>query len=123
MIRLLFGILLLAHGLIHAAIWLPPKTEKSPFDPKHSWLLSGLHLPAGFIRIFAIIISSVAALTLMSGGIGLLTHQSWWLISMLIGAINSLFLILVYFNPWLSFAVLLDIGVIYLLAIRHWIVE
>jgi hypothetical protein len=39
--RLLFIGFLIAHGLVHLAIWLMPKPpdQKAPFDPGHSWLL------------------------------------------------------------------------------------
>ncbi|MDD8027578.1 MAG: hypothetical protein PHI34_13830 [Acidobacteriota bacterium] len=120
MTRLWFSLFIVAHGLVHAAIWLSPKLEKAPFDPRHSWLLSRLGLQPDFIRVFAALLAAAAALTLVLGGIGLLTHQGWWLTPLYIGALTSLFLILVYFHPWLSFGLALDWGVLYLVVIRHW---
>lgn len=39
--RSLFIAFLVAHGLVHLAIWLMPKPadDKAPFDPDHSWLV------------------------------------------------------------------------------------
>jgi len=43
--RLILGLFLIAHSLIHAAEWLAPLPQDDgdvPFDPKRSWLMSGL---------------------------------------------------------------------------------
>jgi hypothetical protein len=32
------GLFLIAHGLVHLAVWLP-EPKDAPFDPGHSWLL------------------------------------------------------------------------------------
>jgi hypothetical protein len=116
----LFGIFLLAHGLVHSAIWLSTPKANGPFNAGHSWLFSLLGLQGSPERTFAIIVSLIATLTLIIGGIGLLSHQSWYQLPLIIGASVSLLLIIVYFNPWMSLAIVLDIGIIYLLAMRHW---
>jgi hypothetical protein len=120
MTKTLFGIFLILHGLVHAAIWLPAPKEKQIFNANHSWFFDAVKMQSGTIRGIAIAACLVAFLTLVIGGIGILSHQNWALTPVLIGAIVSLILIVAYFNPWMSLAVLLDIGIIYLTAIRHW---
>jgi uncharacterized membrane protein YphA (DoxX/SURF4 family) len=120
MLRLLFGIFLILHGLIHSAIWLPSSTPKGPFNAGHSWLLNSIGLQPDIIRTITVVVTIIAALALIIGGIGLLTHQTWFNIPILIGSIVSLLLIIGYFNPWMSLAILLDLGIIYLIGIRHW---
>jgi hypothetical protein len=120
MIRVLFSILLIAHGLIHTAIWLSPTSKEGTFDPKHSWILDSMGLQTDVIHGIAVVLAIVAALALVSGAIGLLAHQGWAHIPVLAGSVVSLLLIVVYFNPWMSLAILLDLGIVYLLVVRHW---
>ena len=47
----LAGLFLVAHGLVHLAVWPAPPKEDAPFDPGHSWLLGDARRPA---RRFAI---------------------------------------------------------------------
>jgi hypothetical protein len=120
LLRILFGIFLIVHGLVHSAIWLSAPKTNGPFNAGHSWFFNLLGLQGGPERTFAIIFSLIATLTLIIGGISLLSHQSWFQLPLIIGASVSLLLIVAYFNPWMSLAILLDIGVIYLVAFRHW---
>jgi hypothetical protein len=40
MVRVLLSGFLIAHGLVHIAIWAPKHDpEKAPFDASHSWLI------------------------------------------------------------------------------------
>src|SRR4026207_1011810 len=63
--RFLFIAFLIAHGLVHLAIWLMPKPpgQKAPFDPDHSWLL-------GDQKTVAVVLAVAAAAVLMAGGAG-----------------------------------------------------
>ena len=93
--RFLFIGFLIAHGLVHLAIWLLPKPadQKAPFDPNHSWLL-------GDQRTMAVILAITAAGLLIGGGLGLWVHADRWRALAAIGLAASLGLMIVYFNPW-----------------------
>src|SRR3712207_1451541 len=114
MVRLLFGSFLIAHGLIHAAIWLPQAFDvrtaadpTAPFDPGHSWMLSGIGNDG--VRWLSVGLAVVATLAYVMAGAGLFAHQAWWRTLTLGATTASLALFLIYFTPWLSAAVLIDI--------------
>jgi hypothetical protein len=71
MIRILLGGLIIAHGLVTAAIWASPAREGEPFRAAHSWVL-------GEARSLAMALALVAALGFVLAGTGFLAHQAWW---------------------------------------------
>jgi hypothetical protein len=105
--RFLFIGCLIAHGLVHLAIWLLPKPadQKAPFDPNHSWVL-------GDQRTVAVILAVTAAGLLIAGGLGLCVHADWWRAVAAIGLAASLGLMIVYFNPWYLFIEAVNAGLI-----------
>ena len=96
--RFIFIAFLIAHGLVHLAIWLMPKPadQKAPFDPDHSWLL-------GEQKTMAVLLAVTAAALLVAGGFGLWAHAGWWRSVAVIGLAASFSLMVVYFNPWYLF--------------------
>jgi len=115
MFRLVIGGLLVAHGLVHAALWLPqalgaPLPEGAPFDAGSSWLVSrvsddGARMVAGALAV-------TAALMLTGAGVAYVTQQDWWRWLAIGGGGISLVLIALYWNVWLSVGALLDAAVI-----------
>jgi hypothetical protein len=105
--RLLFIGFLIAHGLIHAAIWASPKPPAgdAPFDVSHSWAL-------GDRRTLAMLLALVAGAAFVVAGGALLGHLAWWR-PLTVGASGlSLLLMAAFFNPWLLMGVGLDAGLI-----------
>jgi hypothetical protein len=96
--RFLFIGSLIAHGLVHLAIWVmpKPKDQQAPFDPDHSWLL-------GEQKTTAVLLAVTAAVLLMAGGLGLWAHADWWRSVAVIGLAASFGLMVLYFNPWYLF--------------------
>jgi hypothetical protein len=105
--RLLFIGFLMAHGLVHLAIWVMPKpaAEKAPFDPSHSWLL-------GDQKNVATAFAVAAAALLVAGGLGLWVHVEWWRGIAAIGLVASFGLMVLYFNPWFVFIEAVNAGLI-----------
>jgi len=93
MIRFLLASLLIAHGLIHVAIYAIPKQpgENALFDPGHSWILAGMNVAARPARTTAVTLAWVTAV---------------------VAALSGLVLKLGYFHPWLIIGLALDAGVI-----------
>ena len=125
MVRLVFGGFLIAHGLIHAAIWLPQAfgvraaaDPHAPFDPGVSWILSGLG--DGGVRWLSVMLALVAAFGFVAGGAGLFAQQGWWRTMTVSAAVVSLALLVVYFDPWLSAAVLLDLALLASIGWAQW---
>lgn len=96
--RLLFIGFLIAHGLVHLAIWLTPKPndQTMPFDPSHSWLV-------GDRRGLAVTVVVAAAVILVAAGLGLWVHADWWRGAAVIGLAMSFGLMVLYFTPWYLF--------------------
>lgn len=107
------GIFLIAHGLAHLAVYAPP-TADAPFDPARSWLFGRR------LRPLALTLGAVAALIFVIAGIGLLAHQDWWQAASVVGASASLVLLALFFHPWLSFGVAINVAIIWVLTQTDW---
>jgi hypothetical protein len=120
--RLILGLFLVAHGLVHAAMWLAPPPRGGdgvPFDPKHSWLLSSL-VNDEAVRILSIVLATTAAIGFVGGGVGLLAHQGWWRLPVIGAAAVGLVLIGLYFHPWLSAGLGLEAAILLSLLWANW---
>ena len=110
------GLFLLAHGLIHVAIYAPPTAADAPFDPGHSWLSSGARQARPLLLTFAY--ASAAAFTV--AGIALFAKQDWWRPAAIVGAALSLLLLALFFNPWITVGVAINVTVIFVLVQTDW---
>ena len=99
------GLFLVAHGLVHLAVWLPAPKEEAPFDPSHSWLLGDAHGAVRALPLAAGLLFALAGV-LVLGGAGLGAALA------VAGAVVSLALVLLTFHHWLLGAVAIDIGII-----------
>lgn len=71
MLRVLLIGFLIAHGLVHVAIWGPKyDPAKGSFDASHSWLI-------GNQRPLAQVLAFAAAAILILAGIALWSHGEW----------------------------------------------
>ncbi|MDQ3855587.1 MAG: hypothetical protein M3281_04240 [Chloroflexota bacterium] len=126
MLRLLIAGFLMAHALIHGAIWLPQAffgakewAPGSPFDPGHSWLLSPSVGNAA--RWPSVLLAVAAAVMYLAAGAGLFAGDEWWRTAAVAASVLSLALFALYFNPWLSLAVVIDVAIIWALVWRGWL--
>jgi len=107
--RFVFIGFLIAHGLIHVAIWVlvpkPAPGKEAPFDASHSWLL-------GDQRALAASLAAATAAILILGGVGLWAHADWWWAAAIIGLTASFLLMVVYFNPWFIFIQAVNVALI-----------
>jgi hypothetical protein len=95
--RFLFLAFLVAHGLVHIAVWATPKPadgKEPPFDPAHSWLL-------GNARTLAISLAIVSAVLFVIAAVGLFGHAEWWRVVAVVAGGVSVGLMTLFFNPWL----------------------
>jgi hypothetical protein len=101
-VSVLGGLFLVAHGLVHLAIWLPAPKEDAPFDPGHSWLLGDVRRRARALAVAAGTLLALAGILMLAGagaGGGLAV----------LGAAVSVALIGLTFHPWLLGAVAIDV--------------
>jgi hypothetical protein len=115
MTRIAIGGFLVAHGLVHIAVWAVPKPAdgSAPFDASRSWLI-------GSSKGLAAALAIVAALILVSGGLALFTQAGVWRPLTMTGLAASLFLDVLYFNPWLIFIAVVNAAFLAALALAHW---
>jgi hypothetical protein len=116
-LRWLLIVFLIAHGLVHVAIWAPKyDPEKVPFDASHSWLI-------GDQRLLAQVLAFTAAALLVLAGIALWTQGGWWRPTAVLGLSVSTILLLLYFNPWYLFILPVNIALIVGIAFMEWPAE
>jgi hypothetical protein len=96
----IFIAFLIAHGLVHVAMWgLVPKPapdKEAPFDASYSWLL-------GNQRALAATVAAATAVVLVAAGFGLWAHADWWRAAAVVGMAASFLLMVVYFIHWFIF--------------------
>lgn len=98
--RFIFIGFLIAHGLVHVAMWVfvskPAPGKEAPLDASYSW-------PFGNQKALATTVAAATAVVLVVAGIGLWAHADWWRIAAIIGLAASFLLMVVYFTPWFAF--------------------
>jgi hypothetical protein len=107
----LAGLFLIAHGLVHLAVWATPyDPEKSPFDPKRSWILEsvGIRSARPLLRAAAV----VCALAFAIAGVAVLAGIDWGAEVAAGAAIGSIVLTVVTFNRWLLINLALNAAIV-----------
>lgn len=106
--RLAIGLLLVVHGLITGAIWVPPQrsADVAGFGWQASWLFAG-------VRPVVVTVALVAAGGFVIAGVGYLGHQGWWAPLAIVAAFASFALIIATITPWWSAAVAINAAIIY----------
>lgn len=104
---------LAVHGLVHLAVWLPkPEPDKpTPFAPDHSAVMTAVHVPTGTTHRTAVglAVATAVAFLLAAAAVALDVLVVPTLVA---AAVLGLVLKALYFNPWLSLGVLLDVLVL-----------
>lgn len=113
MTRLVVAAFLVAHGLVHAAIYAAakPAPGKAPFDPSRSWALSAAHVGLGTAREASVRLAWLTAGLFSLAGAALLADVALWATVAAAAAVVGLFLKVTWFHPWLTVGVLLDVGI------------
>ena len=109
----LVSVLLFLHGLAHLPVWLPRTNPGEPFDPRHSWALAAAGVQGPRIHFTAATwLASLTTALYAIAGAAAATQAEGWATAAILAASVGLVLKALWFNPWLSLGVLLDIGVI-----------
>lgn len=115
MVTALIVSFLVAHGLVHLAVWAAPPPARegdAPFDPSHSWTLTAVGVRAPTAHSIAVALAGCVALAYVVAGIGVATGSTWWAGWAALAATLGLVLKLAYFNAWLLIGIALDCAVI-----------
>ena len=105
---------LVAHGAVHLAVWTPHPTPEQPppFVPQHSGVLAAAQLPEHTTTVLSVALAAAAASAFVLAGVGVALSASWTAPVAVGAALAGLLLKVLYFHPWLSLGVLLDLTVL-----------
>jgi hypothetical protein len=130
MLRTLFGILIILHGLVH--LWFVVLSQQLvDFQPEmgwtgRSWLFTGLIGDAA-TRWLATIIYSLATLAFLVSGIGLFTRGNGWRPVLIGAALLSAVAILLFWDGVTALLVqrgligfLLDLAILFVVLVLQW---
>jgi hypothetical protein len=125
--RLLLAAFLVAHGLVHLLFVSPPPpaTEGGPSWPfalDRSWILTPLGLGADMTRILgiALIALTIAGFALAAVvAIGVLP-SSLWVPAIVIGAVASVVVLGLFYQPWLTLGVAIDVVLLWAVLVQSW---
>lgn len=125
MITTLVVTFLLAHGLVHFAVWLPhpepDPTQPAPFAPDHSTLLTKTSVPQTTARKLSTTLALAAGVGFLLASLAVAIDADW-VVPVAVGAsLLGLWLKALFFNPWLLVGVLLDLGVLVGAATWPWL--
>jgi hypothetical protein len=125
---LLFGLFLVAHGLVHGMFIVPRPPDAGanwPFDPAESWLLNrfgGEPDSAGPIAAVLVAVTAVTFILTALTVIGVLPAE-WLRPIAIVSASSSLILLGVFFHPWLVIGVAIDVAVLWAVGLNGWVPE
>jgi hypothetical protein len=124
---LLFAAFLLAHGAIHAA-FLSPRPAAStggpewPFELGRSWFLRLIGLQPESTRVLgtALVAATIATFALAALATAGVIAADLWAPALAAGAVSSLALLVLFFQPWLALGVLIDLGLLWVVLVAGW---
>jgi hypothetical protein len=116
MTRIALALFIVAHGLIHASYFSPRPAPESggpawPFELARSWLLSPLGVPESVLRPLGVILAVVAVVAFAMAGLatlGFILSIGAWQPFVVVGAVASLSLLILFFHPWLVLGLAID---------------
>lgn len=112
--KMLLGLFLIAHGLIHASYITPkPDDPKYPFAFDKSWfanIVGGIAKPIG-ICLTLLTIACFAIVGL--GVLGVVDIVDSWKTLFTVGAASSTVLLGLFYRPWLTFGFVINAILVY----------
>jgi hypothetical protein len=104
---------LVAHGLVHLAIYaIPPDpTKPAPFDPSRSWVLASRGVAVDAMRTASIALAGITAAAYTIAGVALVIDAPWGGVAAL-AATAGVTLKTLWFHPWLIVGVAIDLAVL-----------
>ena len=129
--RIVFGLFLLAHGLIHASYLSPepPPTEGAPqwpFSMGRSWLVTGLGLDVGIVRTMGTLLVIIVVVGCALSGLawlGIVIPAEWWPGLVIGSASASLVLLAAFFHPWIVLGFAIDGALLWIALGASWQAE
>src|SRR5574339_130461 len=102
MIRILVGLFLVAHGLVHLLYFAPKPGDPSyPFVADDRWFARAVGLEPSVAWVAARTLAVVCAVAFTISGVGLLASADLWEPAAVIASATSLVLMVLFFHSWL----------------------
>ncbi len=130
MLKILFAVFLIAHGLVHAILAAAPIPNDPDSKPgafftasDRSWLLPQLGMNASTVQWIGIILVALSTLGFVLAGLGVFGVPGLttvWRTVAVVSACISLLLLIAFWHPWLVVGVLIDIGILIALLWVKW---
>jgi hypothetical protein len=129
-VNLLFAGFLLAHAAVHLFFFAPKPAATAggptwPFELDHSWALSPLGLAPDVLRMLgiALIAVMIGAYALTALGLFGIGPAGLWVPAAAAGTLASLALLGLFYLPWLTIGVAIDLVVLWLVLVSSWVPE
>jgi hypothetical protein len=124
MARILLGVFLGLHGLIHLGYAAPaPADPNYPFRLNQSWLITNLGINAQAVRSLGMLLSVITVICFVLSGLatlGIVVPQNWWQPLTLLASVTSLALLILFWHSWLVLGVLIDVALLVVLLWAGW---
>lgn len=113
-VRLLIGIFIILHGLVHPIMAVVPQpledqTDDNPARLGGFWTGSWLLGDGPQVKTAIYALAALTALVLFAAGIGFVGPQSWANVVWLAGAGLSLMVLVVFWNTYLVVGIIIDV--------------
>lgn len=110
MVRILVGLFLVAHGLVHLLYFAPrPDDPSYPFVAEDRWFPRALGLQPWAAVAVARTLAVMCTIAFAISGVALLASADLWEPAAVIGSATSLVLMVLFFHPWLLFGIAIDV--------------
>ena len=130
-LRILIGVLLILHGLIHVILAVMPnpnaaKPAAATFFSEwaSTWLLGALS--ARTVQIIAIVLAVIAGVGFFAAGLAMfdvLLPHDWWRALAIASSVVSLVLCALFWNAYLIVGPVVAVGIIVVVGFLHWPAE
>lgn len=120
--KFVYGLFLIAHGLIHYSFISPQPEQKPgapawPFDITKSWLL-GAGLSPEALKAIGITLTLVSTIGFIASGLGWLgvpILKGLWVPITVVSSVASFLLVAVFWNNWFVMAPIINAVILYLI--------
>ncbi|MCK4975544.1 MAG: hypothetical protein KAS36_01280 [Anaerolineales bacterium] len=130
MLKILFTVFLIAHGLVHAILAAAPIPNDPDSKPgafftasDRSWLLPQLGMNASTVQWIGIILVALSTLGFVLAGLGVFGVPGLttvWRTVAVVSSCTSLLLLILFWHPWIIVGVLIDVGILVSLLWAKW---
>jgi hypothetical protein len=107
---------LVAHGLLHLAIWVPQPPPDAdpppPFHPDHSAVMTAVSMTSATARGTSIGLAATASAAYLLAALTVALDAGVAVVALVVAAGIGLLLKALFFHPWLTVGVLLDVLVV-----------